>query len=174
VTGTNQLGAMPEGQWDALQQALGLKPDPQKLAAELGQARSALADREARLREQAVENAVLRSAARYGASAAQLTDSKTFMDQVSRLDPSSVDFEDDLAAAIKGAAESPRFRAPSAAQAGNGHPAAAGTTAGSRQWTEADVAALPRNREGARRLQEAIDAGLLADLGHPPFRHRGY
>lgn len=41
-----------------------------------------------------------------------------------------------------------------------------------RQWTLDDVNALPRTAAGGQELQDAIDAGLLRDLGYGPSRGR--
>ena len=58
--------------------------------------------------------------------------------------------------------------APSA-RSGGGHD---GATGGNRQWTMADVNALPRTAAGGDALQDAIDAGLLRDLGYGPSNGR--
>jgi hypothetical protein len=173
--------AAREKQNDALAIALGFKQpplDPRQVAAEREKAAAAIAQRDAALREQAAENAVLRHAGRYGGNGTALADSKTFMSRVAKLDPSSATFTEDLGAEIRAAVESgPRFRT------GDGRPAngsrttappmgPGGASAGARQWTLDDVNRLPRNRKGAAQLQEAIDAGLLQDLGHGPAKNR--
>jgi len=52
---------------------------------------------------------------------------------------------------------------------GGGHD---GSAAGNGQWTMADVNALPRTAAGGDELQDAIDAGLLRDLGYGPTKNR--
>jgi hypothetical protein len=169
---------LTEQQREKLAVTLGLKqpvPDPQKLTAEL-QARDAA------LREQAIENAVLRNAGRYGGNGTALADSNAFMATVARLDPSAGSFGDDLGDAIKAAVESgSRFRAPGAiplnearttAPPGRSVGEQGGGANGPRQWTVEDVDRLPHTREGRQQLSDAIEAGLLVDLGVGPSRRR--
>lgn len=84
-------------QLDAIRAALGLdgndKVDPDKLAADLNAARGETTN----LR---VENAVLRAAAANGANPDALTDSRSFMTTVAKLDPTSPTFDKDVAKAI--------------------------------------------------------------------------
>lgn len=84
-------------QLDAIRAALGLdgndKVDPDKLAADLNAARGETTN----LR---VENAVLRAAAANGANPDALTDSRSFMTTVTKLDPTSPTFDKDVAKAI--------------------------------------------------------------------------
>jgi hypothetical protein len=67
---------------------------------------------------------------------------------------------------MTGNSAEPTARAPGS---GAGHDGPAGRN---RQWTMADVDALPRTAAGGDTLQEAIDAGLLVDLGYGPTRNR--
>jgi len=172
-------------------------PDPAKLAADLKAAQeqtaTEIAKRETRERELTIELETRRRAAKLGADPDLLADSRSFMNAVSKLDPSGDSFGDDLADAIKRAVEAnPSLKGAAAAastaaageapkpgnqsattappaRSGGEHNGAAG---GNRQWTDDDVAALPKTREGARQLQEAIDAGLLQDLGFGPRKKR--
>lgn len=84
-------------QLDAIRAALGLdgndKVDPDKLAADLNAARGETTN----LR---VENAVLRAASANGANPDALTDSRSFMTTVAKLDPNSPTFDKDVAKAI--------------------------------------------------------------------------
>ncbi|MET9329482.1 hypothetical protein [Tsukamurella sp. NPDC003166] len=84
-------------QLDGVLAALGLnageKLDPDKLAADLTASRSETTS----LR---VENAVLRAAAANGANPDALTDSRSFMTTVAKLDPTSATFDKDVAKAI--------------------------------------------------------------------------
>lgn len=165
----------PDKAREAIGRALGVLPDPDRLTAERDQARAALADREARLRGQALELAVHRQAGRYGGSAARLTDSVSFMARVSRLDPASDSFDAELGAAISAAVESgPRFRADPAANAARttAPPArpdpgpGVGRAAGG-QWTLDDVKAASPSETLA-----ALEEGKLAGLGCGPSRRR--
>jgi hypothetical protein len=160
-------------QKDLLAAALGLTkpaPDPQKLTAEL-QARDAA------LRQQTIENSVLRTASRYGANGAALADSKAFMDKVAALDPASAGFDDDLGMAIRSAVEAaPRFRAgeataPHEARTTTQPTRSVGAQNGGgtapRQWTIEDV-----KRSTPAQCAEALEAGLLLDLGAAPTKRR--
>jgi hypothetical protein len=90
-----------------------------------------------------------------------LLDSSQFCDRLDSLDVESPGFGRQVGDLISGAAPS----APSqpATQA-SGAQGAAGSEP--RQWTEADILALPKTREGAQALNEAAAAGLLTDLGY--------
>lgn len=147
---------------DALAAALGLKPDPAKLASELrttqAKATADLAERDRLIRESQVEAAVLRAAAQVGADPDLLLDSRAFMAKVSRLDPSSSDFAAQLAAEVKATGRTP---APSTQQRGEGP----------RQWTREEAVAIAKSDPKA--LQQAIDDGLLTSIGYPPSRKRG-
>lgn len=98
----------------ALAKALGLQvdetPDPEKLAADLKQAREEIQSRvtqaQARERELTIELQLMRQAAKHGANPELLADSRTFMAKVAKLDPASDSFGDDLGDAIKAAVES--------------------------------------------------------------------
>ena len=121
-------------------------------------------------------SAVRAEAARAGLDAEALLDSKTLYDRVTALDPDEVAFPRRVSEIVQGHATargltpagSPRAAAPATAPAARsgGDAGHNGTPGGNRQWTEADVAALPKTREGSRQLQDAIEAGLLTDLGY--------
>lgn len=105
-------------------------------------------------------------AIRIGADPELLLDSKTLHDQVAKLDPDAPDFSAavrDLLGAAAGRLGDARSAASPQRQ-----------QEGARQWTLEDVNRLPKTRAGAMRLQAAIDAGLLVDLGHAPHRKRSY
>lgn len=164
----------------ALAVALGLAsdeepPDPVKLAADLKaaqeQARSDIAQRDTTLRQQQVELAVLRNAAKHGAVGDALLDSRSFMTQVGSLDPAAGDFAERLGEAIKTAAEAnPQYKAAKAAPEPKAPPSVArsggefnGAPGGNRQWNLDDV-----QRASASDVVAAQDAGLLIDLGYAP------
>lgn len=176
-------------QMDALAIALGLKsgdepPDPAKLAEELRAARTQaeadIAQRDTSIRQSQVELAVLRNAGRYGGNGDALLDSRSFMGKVSGLDPAADSFGDDLAEAIKAAVEAgPRYKAagngakpaPAVARSGGEHT----TPGGNRQWTVEDVRAVKTANDpvrAARLIEEAVNNGLLVDLGYSPSKNR--
>jgi hypothetical protein len=109
--------------------------------------------------------AVHAAAAGIGADADALLDSQAFCDRLTALDPDSPGYRRQVQEMVAGAAgqSSPPKQAV---------PAQPAAPAGPRQWTLADVDALPSNSEGGRLLNEAIDAGLLVDLGMGPRRKR--
>jgi hypothetical protein len=105
---------------EAIAKALGLKqdepPDPARLAEELGNERSSK-------RAALVELAVFRGAAKHGADADALADSRAFMQQLDQLDPSAEDFATKLGEAIKKAVQAnPKLKAagPAPAQQSGG------------------------------------------------------
>ena len=125
-------------------------PDPRRLTTERDRALAAVAQRDATIRDQQIEAAVLRNASRYGGNGAALADSASFMANVGKLDPASDSFADDLGDAIRGAVESgPRLGAgiPTATPGRSGADYNA-TPAANRQWTVEDVRALPNTRDG--------------------------
>jgi hypothetical protein len=165
-------------------------PDPAKLAADLEAARqqtaAEIAKGQARERELTIELETRRRAARLGADPELLADSRSFMTTVSRLDPASESFGEDLAVAIVQAvtanpslkigattattAEPPKppvnqsaTTAPPA-RSGGEHNAAPG---GSRQWTREDVV-----RATPSEVNQAIRDGLLVELGFAPPKSR--
>lgn len=86
-------------------------PDPAKLTAEIEKAKAAH-------RETAVELAVYRGAAKYGADPEALTDSRAFMRKVRDLDPADEEFAKKVSAAIKEAvADNPKLKAAPSAPA---------------------------------------------------------
>ncbi|MFT4125086.1 MAG: hypothetical protein QM662_02495 [Gordonia sp. (in: high G+C Gram-positive bacteria)] len=99
--------AAAESRLQAVLKAAGIEDaevDPDKLAKDLASERSSKT-------ALAVENAVLRLAGRHGANAESLVDSRSFMEQVSKLDPAGDDFSTQLSDAIKAKVEqNPSFR----------------------------------------------------------------
>lgn len=89
---------------DAIAKALGLKgdDDPAKAAQMAAEQRDAALSE---ARQVKVENAILRMAARQGANAESLTDSRSFMRQLEAIDPSAEDFAAQVEAAVKEAVE---------------------------------------------------------------------
>lgn len=94
----------------AILQKLGLvkgdeKPDPEKLAADLAEARTSQ-------RQAAVELAVFKTAAKHQGDSNALIDSRSFLAKVKDLDPSSPDFEADVVKAAKTAvSDNPKLKA---------------------------------------------------------------
>lgn len=89
---------------DAIAKALGLKDDDDPVAA----AKTAADERDAAKivnKNLAVENAVLRMAAKHGANPESLTDSRSFMRQLEAIDPAADDFATQVETAIKAAVE---------------------------------------------------------------------
>jgi hypothetical protein len=174
-------------------------PDPEKLAADLkaaqAQVQEATQKAQARERELVVELQLMRQAARHGANAELLADSRSFMSKLAGLDPASETFGEDLGDLIKAAVESnPAYKltpAPAAGgsgdqgggQQGNGGrqgdeskttapPARSGgehnsSPGGNRQWTEDDVDRATPDEVVATQV-----AGLLVDLGFAPSRKK--
>jgi hypothetical protein len=105
-------------------------------------------------------SAVHAQAARVGADADTLLDSKAFYDRVTSLDPDSPGYRRQLQEMVTAAAGQP----PVAAQAGPAEPAA---PAGPRQWTMDDV-----DKSTPKELTAAMEAGLLRDLGYAPPKKR--
>jgi hypothetical protein len=168
-----------EKQMDALAKALGLKPNeeppsPEKLAAQLADVQR-LADAEKErataaetraadlLRQAEVERAVLRAAPGLDANGIALLDSRSFTAKVSGLDPAAEGFADQIAEAIKAAAQgNPAYQVtkrqtPQQRSSGGEFN---GTPGGDRQWTDADV-----DKASPAEVNEAIKKGLLRDLG---------
>lgn len=90
------------------------KPDPQALAQQLTAAQQAQ-------QAAATELAVYRAAAQAGADPQALTDSRSFMDAVNKLDPTADDYTSQVQAAIKDAlAKRPTLAAPQRAARSSG------------------------------------------------------
>ncbi len=97
------------------------KADPAKLAEQVSAAQQAQ-------RAAAVELAVYKAAGKHGADPDALTDSRTFLDRVSKLDPTASDFPAKVADAVKKAVEdNPRYRAAGQAPPRSGAPLPGGT-----------------------------------------------
>lgn len=85
------------------------KPDPDKLAADLAEARTSQ-------RQAAVELAVFKTASKHLGDSNALIDSRSFLAKVKDLDPSASDFEDNVATAAKQAVtDNPKLKATQAA-----------------------------------------------------------
>lgn len=80
-------------------------PDPAKLAAELGEKDTRLAELAASTKTQAIELAAYKAAGKHEANPTALLDSRSFMESVAGLDPTAADFSTKLDAAIKAAVE---------------------------------------------------------------------
>lgn len=157
-------------------------PDPEKLTADLAQAR-------ADARQKAVELAVYRTAGKHDGDADALLDSRTFAKAVEGLDPGADDFTTKVGEAIAAAVKADsRYKAQPAKQEPATDPEGApgeekrkeaepgkeqpkprlprsggefgGAPGGNRQWTEADV----ENASPAE-VSQAMEQGLLQDLG---------
>ena len=99
-------------------------------------------------------------AARAGLDGDLLLDSRAFHDRVAALDPDEPGFRARVREMVASAAGTARAPAPDAAPAQD-------ATAAPRQWTIEDV-----NRSTPAETTEAINAGLLRDLGYSPPRRR--
>ena len=102
--------------------------------------------------------------ARLGVDGDTLLDSRSLFDQVTALDPDEPGFAGRVREIAGEAAGRPGGARPAASpQQQNQAP---------RQWTIEDVQRLPKTREGGKQLEDAIEAGLLTDLGYSPTRRR--
>lgn len=185
------LKAQSQKQLDGIAQALGLKPEqatPEQIMAERDAARATADQSAAQARQSQVELAVFRAAAQTGANGTALLDSRSFVAGLDGLDPSSPDFGQQVADKIAAATEAnpawktavpapavvpPPLAAPPApppapvpARSGGEHTA----PGGNRQWTRADVEAASKGNPQA--VLDAIEQGLLVDLGFSPTRKR--
>ena len=184
------LEAKSQQQLDGIAKALGLKPEeatPEQIMAERDQARATADASAASARASAVELAVFRAAAQSGANGNALLDSRSFVATLAGLDPASADFGQRVSDAITAATDAnpgwkttapataaavpppltpPAPAAPVPARSGGEHTA----PGGNRQWTLADVQAASKNNPQA--ISDAIDQGLLVDLGYSPSRVR--
>lgn len=122
-----------------LGKALGLvkddgPPDPKALAEAISQKDAALTERETALRAKDVELAVWARADKAGARAAALLDSRSFLREISALDPSDKGFTAALDAAIKTAVkDNPAFGAAQIAAASGGDLSGGTGKSGARQ-----------------------------------------
>lgn len=111
---------------EKLGKALGLvaedtPPDPKALAAAIAQKDTTIADKDKVIQAQTVELAVWARAAKAGARASALLDSRSFMTTLAELDPTSKGFTTALDNAIKAAVkDTPSFAATTAATASGG------------------------------------------------------
>ena len=168
---------------DAFAIALGLKsgdepPDPAKLAEQLERQTadhsSALAARDADIRQRDLRLAVLTQAPSLDANGLLLMDSLSFLRKLDGLDPAADDFSERVGEAIKAAAEAnSQYRvtprpaekpAPTIPRSGGEHNGAPG---GNRQWNLDDI-----NRASPAEVVAAQEQGLLIDLGFHPKKSR--
>jgi len=108
-TGRNELRTEFDALKTGLAKALGLNgdepPDPERL-------QTTLAERDADLRTKTVELAAHRAAGRHDADADALLDSRSFLDEAAKLDPTADDFSSQLDAAILASLEAnPKLKA---------------------------------------------------------------
>lgn len=96
-----------------------------------------------------------------------MLDSDQFHQALNRIDVEAPSFGREVSALVRRTAPNAPSQPPAAQASG----AQAAADPGSRQWTEADILALPQTREGAQRLNAAAAAGLLKDLGYGLDRH---
>lgn len=180
------LEAKSQQQLDGIAKALGLKPEeatPEQIMAERDTARAASDASASRAREAAVELAVFRAAAQSQVNGNALLDSRSFVATLTGLDPAAADFGQRVTDAITAAVEAnpgwklatpavptptpPPLAAPAAppapSRSGGEHTA----PGGNRQWTQADLA----GRTGDE-ISQAMEQGLLVDLGYNPTRKR--
>jgi hypothetical protein len=183
------LQAKSQQQLDGIARALGLKPEeatPEQILAERDAARTASEASAAKAREASVELAVFRAAAAAQVNGNALLDSRSFVATLSGLDPAAPDFaqrvNDAITAAVEAnpgwklaasAATPPSAQPPAGNQSATTAPPARsggehnGAPGGNRQWTDADV-----ERASPSEVADAIEAGLLTDLGFAPQRKR--
>jgi hypothetical protein len=180
---TDRLAAFEtqqEQQRQAMAKALGLvsdePPTAEQLAEQLNATKAERDAEQARARQTAVELAVFRAAAAEQVDGNALLDSRAFVSALDGLDPSVADFGQQVKDAIATAAESnPRYKLAPPAPATSAPPAPpsipksgsefGAPPQGPRQWTDADVAAAT-----PAQVQEAINQGLLVNLGFGPKR----
>lgn len=112
------------------------------------------------MNDNAMELAVYAAAATVpGADAPELCNSVSFMKAVQALDPDRPGFVARVANATRTAVDADqRFRAAATTES-------AQTPSGPRQWTMDDV-----GRASTTEMTEAMDAGLMRDLGYGPRR----
>lgn len=172
-----------EQQRQAMAKALGLvtdePPTPEQLTEQLNATRAEVTAEQARARQAAVELAAFRAAAAAQADGNALLDSRSFVSALDGLDPSAGDFAQKVTEVISSAIEAnPRYKLTPPAPAAPATPVPPEPPAvpksgsefgappsGPRQWTEEDVA-----RSTPSQLQDAINQGLLENLGFGPRR----
>jgi hypothetical protein len=123
-----------------------------------------LAQAQAKMKTQAIENAVIRKAQSAGVDADALLDSRAFVQSLANLDPDASDFSERVSDALKDAASNPRYKTKKtqpSVQNGGGDFGGSPTVA--RQWTKQDaINASPAD------LDAAIQKGLLKNIGIGP------
>jgi hypothetical protein len=92
--------------------------------------------------------------------AERLLDSQKFVDNLTAMNIESADFPRKVRDLVRGTAPAGPDEKPDAPTPGPSGPT---------QWTREDLA---RNRHNPRAVREALDAGLLQDLGMAPSRRR--
>lgn len=168
-------------QRDAFARALGLKtdepPTSEQLTEQLTKSQSERDAERDRARQAAVELAVFRNSAAMAADGNALLDSRAFAATLAGLDPAAGDFADQVKDAITKAIEAhPQYKLTPATSAAPEPPAPptvpksgpgqfTGAPNSPRQWSEEDVA-----HASPSQLQEAINKGLLENLGFGPKR----
>ena len=153
-------------------------PDPAKLAEELERTRenhkAELGRQAAEIRQRDLRLAVLTQAPAMEANGALLMDSLSFLRKLDGLDPAAGDFSERVGEAIRAAAQAnPQYQlkppalekpAPTIPRSGGEHNGAPG---GNRQWTLEDV-----NAASPQEVTQAIEQGLLVDLGYNPAKKK--
>lgn len=157
-------------------------PDPAKLAEQMErQAQehtSALAARDAEIRQRDIRLAVLAQAPGLDANGLLLMDSMSFLGTLSGLDPAAEDFAERVGEAVTAAAAAnPQYKLTPAAPPAGGPPVPPvpprsggefnGAPGGNRQWTVEDV-----EKATAAQVEKAQEQGLLVNLGYSPKRSR--
>jgi hypothetical protein len=175
-----QFKAEQEQQRQAFAKALGLAPDEPPTAEQLTkQLADAQAERTAaadRARQAAVELAVFRAAAAQQVDGNALLDSRAFVSALEGLDPTAADFQQQVTAAIVTAAQqNPRYQITPPAPPAPEPPAPpaipksgaefGAPPQGPRQWTDEDLIG-----KTPKQVQDAINAGLLENMGFGPKR----
>ncbi|NUQ95282.1 MAG: hypothetical protein HOY79_01525 [Streptomyces sp.] len=175
-----QFKAEQDQQRQAFAKALGLAPDEpptaEQLTEQLNATKAERDAQQARARQTAVELAVFRAAAAEQVDGNALLDSRAFVSALDGLDPSADNFGQQVKDAIAAASEAnPRYKLAPPAPAAPEPPAPPAVPKsgaefgappqGPRQWTEEDVA-----RAAPAQVQEAINKGLLVNLGFGPRR----
>lgn len=97
-----------------------------------------------------------------------MLDSDQFHKSLHKIDVEAPDFGRQVSNLVRGSASSTPSQSPATQASGAQEPAGSAP----RQWTQADLDALPPGRAGDKALNEAIEAGLLVDMGYGPKRRR--
>ena len=172
--------AQQETQRQAFAKALGLAPDEpptvEQLTEQLAASKAQHDAESARARQAAVELAVFRAASAQQVDGNALLDSRQFVAALNGLDPSAPDFQQQVTEAISTAAQqnahyrlappAPTAPEPPAPPAVPKSGAEFGAPPqGPRQWTDEDLVG-----KTPKQVQDAINAGLLENMGFGPKR----